>query len=319
MSCIADKRIKTARQWTLSVLRLIFLVAFSYILIYPVIFMVCNAVKTQTDTMDPAVQWLSRAPTLYGFKLAFEGMEYMKSFGYTIIYEMGSALLEVASCAVCAYGLARFDFRLKPVLMGVLVMTILVPDIVLLIPRIQNFRHMDLLGILKLIGSVIGRDIRPNLTDTVWTFYLPSFCGVGLKGGILIYIYMQFFKGLPRELEEAAWIDGAGPMRTFLRVIVPSSGVVILTVFVFAMVWHWNDWLLATMYTSENRTLAAQVSDITQVINRWTQANNVAVDQQLRYGAPLAACLLFIAPPTVIYLILQRRFIQSIDRVGIVG
>ena len=319
MSCLADKRIKTAHQWTLSILRLIFLVAFSYILIYPVIFMVCNAVKTQTDTMDPAVQWLSRAPTLYGFKLAFEGMEYMKSFGYTMIYEMGSALLEVASCAVCAYGLARFDFRLKPVLMGVLVMTILVPDIVLLIPRIQNFRHMDLLGILQLIGSVIGRDIRPNLTDTVWTFYLPSICGVGLKGGILIYIYMQFFKGLPRELEEAAWIDGAGPMRTFLRVIVPSSGVVILTVFVFAMVWHWNDWLLATMYTSENRTLAAQVSDITQVINRWTQANNVTVDQQLRYGAPLAACLLFIAPPTVVYLILQRRFIQSIDRVGIVG
>lgn len=316
-----DKMAKTARKWAVSICRVLFLVAFSYILIYPVIFMVANSVKTQADVMNPAVKWLSRGPTLYSFELAFRGMEYPKALWYTIKYEVFSAVIEVASCAVCAYGLARFKFKLKPVLMFFLVLTILVPDVVLLIPKIQNFRYMDFLGILGLISKLVGTNIRPNLTDTIWTFYLPSMFGVGLKGGLLIYVYMQFFKGLPRELEEAAWIDGAGPFKTFLSVIIPSSGVVILTVFVFAVVWHWNDWLLATMYTSENWTLASEISDISQVINRWLMANNLNLktNPQLRYGTPLAACLLFIAPPTIMYLFLQRKFIQSIDRVGIVG
>ena len=314
-----DKTAKAARQWTVSIARLIFLVAFSYILIYPVIFMFTESIKTAADTMNPAVQWLSRNPTFYPYEMAWKGMEYPHAFLLTVEYEMVSAVLEVISCAVCAYGLARFNFRLKPVLMGLLIVTILIPDIVLVIPRIQNFRDMDILGIFGLIGNAVGTDLTPNLTDTVWTFYLPSICGVGLKGGVLIYIYMQFFKGLPRELEEASWIDGAGPFRTFVQVIIPSSGVVILTVFVFAMVWHWNDWLLATMYTSNNWTLAAEIREISQVIGRWAQAHNVTFDQQLSYGAPLAACLMYIAPPTIVYLFLQRKFIQSIDRVGIVG
>ena len=314
-----DKTAKAAQKWTVSIIRAIFLIAFSFILIYPVFFMIANSIKTQADTMNPAVEWLSRNPTLYGYELAYQAMEYLKSLWNTVKYELVSAIIEIISCAFCAYGLARFKFRFKPVLMFFLILIILVPDVVLIIPRIMNFRHLDFFGILGLIGDLIGHDIRPNLTDTVWTFYLPSLLGVGLKGGLLIYIYMQFFKGLPKELEEAAWIDGANPLRTFLQVILPSSGVVILTVFIFAVVWHWNDWLLATMYTSNNRTLDLHIKDIDQVNGRWIQANNFQVDAQLRYGAPLAACLLFIAPPTALYLILQRQFIQSIDRVGIVG
>lgn len=200
-----------------------------------------------------------------------------------------------------------------------LIVTILVPDVMLIIPRLLNFRYMDFLGILGLIKRLTGLELRPDITDTVLPFYLPSLFGVGLKSGIFIFIYMQFFKGLPAELEEAASIDGATSLRTFLCIILPSSGVVFLTVFIFSFIWHWNDTLLATMYTTHNHTLATILSNIGSYITFATVQGKIVNDQNLLYGAPLAACIIFIAIPLALYLILQRKFIQSIDRVGIVG
>lgn len=269
--------------------------------------------------MTPAVQWISRKPTLYSFKYAFDAMKYPTSLMNTVIFELISAVIEVFSCAVAAYGLSRFDVRFKKLLMFFLIVTILIPDIILVIPRLSNFRYLDFFGVLGGISKLIGKELRPNLTDTSWAFWLPSLFGVGLKGGLFIFIYMQFFKGLPNELEEAAWVDGAGPIRTFIRIIIPSSSVALLTVFVFSVVWHWNDWLFATMYTVDKRTLAAMLYDINQVIIQWRNASGEELNSELSYGIPLAACLLYIAPPTVMYLFLQKKFVQSIDRVGIVG
>lgn len=314
------ERIKLhVKKWTVAILRAVFLLAFAYILIYPVLFMISNALKTSADNMNPAVTWLSRAPTLYSFRAAFTIMDYPRALLNTVKFELISAVIEVFVCAVYAYGLARFKLRFKRVMMFFLVLIILVPDVMLIIPRIVNFRHMDFLGILGLLKELTGFDLRPNLTDSVLTFYLPSLFGVGLKGGLFIYIYMQFFKGLPAELEEAAWLDGAGPFTTFMRVILPSSGVVILTVFIFSFVWHWNDWLLAIMYTDQNDTLAVITKNINQYISYASESAVIQLDSKRSFGIPLAACLLYIAPPTVLYLILQKKFIQSIDRVGIVG
>lgn len=200
-----------------------------------------------------------------------------------------------------------------------LIISILVPDIMLIIPRVLNFRYMDFFGILGLINKLTGVDLRIDITDTVFTFYIPSLLGVGLKGGLFIYIYMQFFKGLPVELEEAAWIDGAGPIKTFLSIIIPSSLTVILTVSVFAFIWHWNDWLLATMYTTDNHTLSYMLKNIDTYIGQLWSNKLINTDPSTYYGAPLAGCLLFIAPPMIIYIFIQKYFIESIDRVGIVG
>jgi multiple sugar transport system permease protein len=314
-----DKFVKKTNKWVVSVARAIFLIAFSFVLVYPVFFMISNAVKTETDYINPAVKWLSRFPTTYSFKIAFKAMLYPVSFLNTVTFQLISGVIEVLSCAVYAYGLARFKFKVKPVLMFFLILIIFIPDVIMIIPRIINFRYMDVLGILGLIKRLTGLDLRPNLTDTVFTFYLPSLFGVGLRGGLFIFIYMQFFKGLPYELEEAAWIDGAGPFTTFVRVIIPSSGVVILTVFIFSFIWHWNDWLLPMMYTNNNKTLSVMIYDISQAIVRWQQATGTKLDPELSFGIPLAACLIFIAPPMILYLFLQKQFIQSIDRVGIVG
>ncbi len=302
-----------------SVLRMLFLLAFEFVLLYPVIFMISNSFKVTSDTLNPAVKWFSLSPTTYGYKVAWMAFDYWNGLKITFLFGIVSGLIEVVTCAVYAYGLSRFELKFKKLWMFLLIVTILIPDVMLIIPRILNFRYMDVFGILGLFYKLTGVDLRVNITDTVWTFYLPSLFGVGLKGGLFIYIYMQFFKGLPRELEEAAWIDGAGPVQTFIRIIIPSSGVVILTVFIFSFIWHWNDWLLATMYTENNHTLAFTLRNISGYIGQLWSSMKISADSSAYYGAPLAACLMFIAPPTLLYVILQRHFIESVDRVGIVG
>lgn len=314
-----DKLVKRTRQTVVSVSRAIFLISFSFVLLYPVFFMISNSLKTQNDLINPAVEWLSRNPSFYSYKVAFKAMEFPKTLYNTFKFQLVSAVISVFSCAVYAYGLARFKFRFKSLVMFMVILIIFVPDIIMIIPRVTNFRFMDVFGILGLFKKISGIDIRPNLIDTPLTFYLPSIFGVGLKGGLFIFIYMQFFKGLPVELEEAAWVDGAGPFETFIKIILPSSGVVILTVFIFSIIWHWNDWLLPMMYTNSNKTLAVMLYGIDDAVGRWFMAQGERVNSELEYGIPLAACLMYIAPPTVMYLFLQKKFIQSIDRVGIVG
>ena len=281
--------------------------------------MISNSFKVTSDTLNPAVKWFSLSPTTYGYKVAWMAFDYWNGLKITFLFGIVSGLIEVVTCAVYAYGLSRFELRFKKIWMFLLIVTILIPDVMLIIPRILNFRYMDVFGILGLFYKLTGVDLRVNITDTVWTFYLPSLFGVGLKGGLFIYIYIQFFKGLPAELEEAAWIDGAGPVQTFIRIIIPSSGVVILTVFIFSFIWHWNDWLLATMYTENNHTLAFTLRNISGYIGQLWSSMKISADSSAYYGAPLAACLMFIAPPTLLYVILQRHFIESVDRVGIVG
>ena len=305
------------KQVITPILMIVFMAAFTYILLYPVLYMLSNALRTTVDYIDPTVQWVPKNFTLQNFKDAFKAMDYGKALWNTATLEIVSALLSVFFCAIYAYGMSRFNFRYKNLLTLMLIIIIMIPDVMLVIPRVENFKHLDFLGILGLFSRLTGVELRPSIIGTPLTFYLPSIFGVGLKGGMFIFIYMQFFKGLPAELEEAAWIDGAGPLRTYFKIIIPSSTTVIMTVLVFSLVWHWNDYFLALMYTTDNLPLAVVMRDIRQYIFlTFGEANGASA---LIFGVPPAACLLFIAPIVLVYMFLQKYFVESIDRVGIVG
>lgn len=308
---------KSTKRTAVSIIRIVFLLSLSYILIYPVIYMISTSIKSTADFVDPTVVWIPKSGSFKNFKYAFDVLDYGKSVFNTFKYEIVSALIESIACAFYGYALARFKMKLKPIMIVLLVVTILVPDIMVIVPRLANFKQLDILGLLGLFNKLTGIDLRPNIVDTPFTFILPSIFGVGLKGGLMIFIYMQFMKGLPGELEEAACLDGANALQTFIMIILPSSGVVILTVTIFSLIWHWNDYLLAMMYTSESRPLAVVLHDIEQFMYiRLGIASNADTTY---YGVPMAACLLFLLPPLVMYMFLQKKFVQSIDRIGIVG
>ncbi len=313
------KRVENlASRFFLPIIRLLVLSAIGYIIIYPLLYMFVASLKARGEYYTSGRVWLPfDVNPKYNYSMAMDLVDYFSSLKSTLLFEIVAAILEIITCSVAAYGFARFNFKLKGIMMAGLFLTIIIPEAMMIIPRMVTYSNLDFLGILGLINKTTGANIKINLIGTPWAFYLPSLFAIGLRSGILIFIYIQFFKGLPRELEEAAWVDGAGPIKTFIRIALPSSGVVFTTVTVFSVVWHWNDTLLANMYimNASHQTLSVMLSRIENSFTGALGSSRVPETQSMM----MAACILFIAPLLIFYIIAQKRFIESIDRVGITG
>lgn len=301
-----------------NIFRYIFFLSLSYVLIYPFLFMLINSFMGIADSYDVTVTWVPKSPTLENWKNAWTVFNVAETLPRTLIYEIVTALIQFFTCAVAAYGMARFKMKGQGILSGLMILNILVPAMMIIIPTFVQLSHFDFLGILSLVEKITGTDLRPNLIGTPWVFYLPGLMGVGLKGGLFIYIYTQFFRGLPKELEEAAWIDGAGPWKTFLTIVLPSSGSAMITVLLFSVIWHWNDLFLAEMYMNEP-TFPVAISGFGQ--QTVVAALNISGDLASIIEVPilLAGCTMFVLPMLIFYVAIQRKFVASIATSGIVG
>ena len=305
-------------QGAYSVFRIIILLAIGFVILYPLLYMVSTSLRSRASFMNSVRVWLpEKLDALTNYRVALKALHYKDGLISSLKYEIVSAVLEIVSCAVAAYGFARFKFPFKKMFTAMLFLTILIPDTMIIIPRVVNNSQLDFLGILALFNRLTGIDLRPNVLNTGLTFWLPSLLAAGLRSGILIFIYIQFFKGLPAELEEAAWMDGAGPIRTFIRIALPSSGVVILTVTVFSLIWHWNDYFLSSMYLTDGYPLAVWLTMMPKQLP--TMGYSLVPSHPETMAVLMAGCLVFILPMLIIYIFVQRWFIESIDRVGITG
>lgn len=306
---------KKVKQWVFALLRAFFLISVSYVVVYPLIYMISSAFKPPSEALDPSVMWIPKRLSLEGMRVAWEMMEYPRAFLTSITTLIIPGLVEVFTCSLTAYGLARFRFRGKHIIFVLVMVTILVPPQIMIAPLYLQYAHLDFLGILQLIGNLLGTDIRPSIVDSPLTFLLPSLFGAGLKSGLFIFIYRQFFTGLPRELEEAAYVDGAKPFYTFIHIILPSSGAAILCVLLFSVIWHWNEYDLSTMFMSGNYPLPYMLTNVKSMVIQHASSYNMASVLIIT----MAGCILFLTPVLVFYLFAQKRFIQSIARIGIVG
>ena len=162
------------------------LISIGYLVIYPVIIMITGSIKPVSAYLDKSIIYIPKEATFEYYKTAVEALDYFDSILSTLIYGIVSAIIEIAVCAFIAYGMARFDFKLKKVLNFMLVILILVPTQMIIIPMMMNYSQVDIFGILGLINKLTGIDLRPNILGTAWTFYLPSLFGVGLRAGMLL-------------------------------------------------------------------------------------------------------------------------------------
>ena len=316
-SILKTKTGKGVKEIFLKIFRYYILIVIGYIVLYPILYMLSNAFKGEKALSDASFLWIPKYFSLEWLKEAFVMIDFGNSLERTLSLQIVSALLEVFICALIAYGFARFNFKGKKVGTVFLILSLMVPLPMYGMSLALNYRSLDIVGIFGLINRIFGVDLRINIFNTDWCFWLPSILGVGLRSGMIIYIYIQFFTGLPSELEDAAYVDGAGPVRTFFSIALPSSSVVILTVSVLSFIWHWNETYLSTLcFLDDNWPLSVQMLNFKQKLTQ----NGMFLESTPR-AAPIAfcACLLFIVIPMVLYLIVQRRFVKSIDRVGITG
>lgn len=294
--------------------RFFLLFGLSFILLYPLLYSLSVAFRPYDELFDPSVVWIPKHFTLYNIKDAFQAMDYVNSLLRTIHLNVVSSLLELISCALAGYGFARFNFKGKGILFVMMLFTVIVPNQTTIIPMFVSFRYFDFFGLGKIVSLITGSNMSINLIDSNWTFYIPSMLGVGLRAGLFIYIFRQFFRGLPKELEDAAYIDGCGPFSTFLRVMVPSSMQAFLTVFILSLVWHWNEYYLTTMFFLNKWTISTSLSGMVNHVNSVGGLNPYGTVCQMQAGSLLA-----ILPVLLMYIILQKYFTESIERTGIVG
>lgn len=292
------------------------LLGLSFVLLYPILYIFSMAFRPSDEVLDPLVVWIPRTFTLDNVRRAFEGMDYLRSLWQSVRIGLVSSLLAAGVYSLVGYGFARFSFRLKKPLFAVLIFTIILPPQAILIPQYLENSYFDFFGIGQIVGWVTGTPYTVNLLDTVFAFYLPALFGAGVRSGILIFIFIQFYRGLPKELEDAACVDGCGPLRTFARIMLPNAVPAIVTVLLFSVVWYWNDTQYSGIFLVDERTLPLRLTDLQAVLN--SSSGQQLDPYQLSVLMP-AGCLLFILPPLVLYIVFQRYFTESIERTGLVG
>jgi multiple sugar transport system permease protein len=272
-----------------------------YIILAPLIGIISRASMSPSDVINPLVFLFPQEPTLFNIRTAFEFMDYLPTLGSSMVFSVSQALIHALICSLVGYGFARFKFPGSNIMFAFVIVSIVVPVQSYMIPMSLNFRFF------------MGQDW--NLLNTHWPITLLSLTGVGIRSGLYIYIFRQFFRGIPKELEEAAFIDGAGPMGTYMRIMIPNALPAIVTVFLFAFVWHYNDTYYLNMLMSGNGMLAARIGSLGFAYNASLEERNPVLVQMVVFGG----VLLVIAPIMIIYLFLQRFFVEGLERSGIVG
>jgi multiple sugar transport system permease protein len=288
--------------------RFLILFGLGFVILYPLIYMVSCTFRERSDMTDPTVMWIPRHYTLNVLKETLTAMDFVNTLKTTLLLNIGCSLVQVVSCAITGYGFARFKFKGKGLLFGIVVMMILVPTQVISLPLYTQFRYFG-------FGS-----FSINLIDTMWTMYLPALTGNGIRSGLMILIFRQFFKGLPRELEDAAYIDGCGPFMTFVRVMVPNAASSFLTVFLFSVVWYWNDYYVSSTFFTNTKTVALMLQNLdTELKLRLFNSATVEISPREQIVWKEAGCLLSITPILVMYVFLQKYFTEGIERSGLVA
>jgi multiple sugar transport system permease protein len=293
------------------VFRFLILFGLCFVILYPLIFMLSTAFRPNEQMNDPSIIWIPKNFTMQNIKDTWKVMKFDKTLINTIILNLVSSVLQVITCSITGYGFARFKFKGKNILFGLVVMMIIVPPQITTIPMYMQYAHFKPQFLAKML--TLG---KTSLINSGWTMYLPALFANGIRAGLFIFIFRQFFRGLPKELEDAAYLDGCSPLYTYVKIMIPNARQSFLTVFLFSIVWYWNDYYVSSSFFTNNDTVALMLKNLnTNLIQQLFDGQSVSVRQIIVWLE--AGCLLSITPILVMYVFLQRYFVEGIEKSGL--
>ena len=271
------------------VLRALIVIGLCFLILYPFIVKAVVSFMSVNDLTDSTVMFIPREGSTYFIKRAVYSMNFFPALLQTAVLSLLVAVAQLFISCVVGYGFARFKFKGKNVLFFLVILTRIGPAETIIIPLYNRFTSMGMI-------------------DTIWPVVILSICGLGLKNGLYIYLMQQFFRGLPKELEQSAYIDGAGPLRAFWSIMLPNASNMMITVFLFSFTWQWTDTTYNAMLCPNLNILANVVTSVASGVEDKIQA--AAIED--------TATLLVILPLLIVFLFAQRYFSQSIERSGLV-
>lgn len=302
--------LNSVKNFLVALLRAAILIGVGYVILSPVIGIVVNSISSNKDAYNPMVFVLPQYPTLERYSLVLERLNYIPTMLRDLIYTLTLTALQLLVCSMVGYGFARFNFPFKKLLFGCVVVMIVIPAHTIMLPLYMTFKSFDPFGIVSAIKGT------PGIMGTVAPMYIMTLLGCGVRSGLYIYIFNQFFRGLPKEIEEAALVDGCGVWYTYFRIMLVNAMPAVITVAVFSIVWQFNDTFYAKLFLiSEDVVISKKISSLQAVIANVDKILDTTI-QELYLDAGI---VLIILPVLIIYLVLQKYFIEGVERSGIVG
>ena len=285
------------------------LTSVGFIFVYPLLKVLSTSFMSSADLFDSSVNWLPSKLQGTNYKTAMKAMDYWKALKDSFIISGVPTLCQVVSCAIVGYGLARYNFKGRSLIFGLIIFSFVIPTSLTLTPQFQMY-------------NTIG------WTGSLLTFVVPAILANGLKSQLFILICWSFFKQIPPVLNEAAAIDGAGHFKTFFKVALPSAAGGLVVVLIFSFVWYWNEQYLSQLYLYSGRS--SQAYQFRPLINQlasfqssfestFSNTTGAANSKSINDSYRMAATILTITPLLIIYAILQKQFVESVDRAGITG
>lgn len=293
----ADQR-KISDTVTL-ILRYIVLVAICFVFVFPIIELLSNSFMSTEDALAPDVVWVPNDPTLGNYEVALEVMSYFKAMFNSVWVSGLLAVIQTAVSALTGYAFARYEFKLKKFLFASLIIAFIIPIQLLTAAHQIIFTTAgDILGS-SLYGSLI-----PQLVLVIF--------GQGVNSAILIIIFQSFFAKIPRDLYEAAQIDGANTIQVFWFVTVRISLPIIFVVFLFGFVWNWNEDFVKNVYLAGSIEL---LTDKLGLFETLLGQGSTRISQTYKSAATILSML----PLILLYIFTQKQFVEGIESAGITG
>jgi ABC-type glycerol-3-phosphate transport system permease component len=249
------------------------------VVLIPVLWMVSTAFKNDTELFSSPPRWVPDQPTFAAFIRVWSDYPFTQYFGNSIIVVGASTLIALAFSALAGYGLSRFEFRGKGSFLTFLLMTQMFPSIMLLIPF---YRIIQTLGLINTLSALV---------ITYVSFTVP-FCS---------WLMYGYFKSIPKELDEAAALDGLGRLRTFAQVVLPLTLPGMAATAIYSFITGWNEYVFALVLTQTDDVKTVPVG-IGQLIGQY----------RILWNDLMVASLYAVVPLVLVFIFLQRYLIRSL-------
>ena len=322
------QKLKASNTWItagVNVIRFILMLGVSFVILYPFFSRIASSFMSKSDVLDATVSLVPKNPTIEIYQAIIVENHYFEAFFNTLLLSLMCAVIQMMVSCLVGYGLAKFKFKGNALVMITVIVTMAIPHVAL---QRSLMKHFELFDIAKVISwdypgffeLITGQPL--SLVNTFWPMFILSIGGLAFKNGLYIYLMRQFFKGVPDELEESAYVDGSGVFRTFFQIILPLAVPMMITIFLFAFSWQWTDSFYHGVFFQANfdGTAVILMPDILSGVP-------ASIRPGKGYGATTlynnivknTGAMLIIAPLIIMYLFCQRYLVEGIERSGIVG
>lgn len=292
---------RTSYGLVFNVLLYMLLIAIGFVYLYPLLFMFVTSLKSPGDLLNPMVQWIPTEFYSGNYLKAYRVLDYPSKLASSIIISVVPSIFQTIVCSLVGYGLARYRFRGKNLIFALILATFIIPAQNTVIPQMLTYRNYGLLG-------------------NVFALILPAVMGQGYKSAIFILIFYQTFLSLPKVLEEAARLDGASSLGIFLKIALPAAIPSYIISIIFSTVWYWNETYLTVIFLEGGiQSLPMQLAKFVQAYENLYPPGTVNIFDRLNEAVKLSGTFLNILPLLVMYFLLQKWFVESVDRTGIAG